>query len=495
MRGPLISTALVCASLIASSLDALRAGESPGAASLPPALPPQPSIPRTHAAATSALPTAHPCLSLAALESVALANNPTIRAAEALVVQQEGLLRQLTRYPNPTVGWVQSTPSQLSQGATQGAFISQDIVTAGKLRVVGQAERVEIEWRRWQLQAQVGRVLNDVRIRYYEVLGAQQAELSEAELERLASDDLNAVNALLEAKQASRPDVLQAEIHLNAVRASLQDAKLRHQAAWRHLAYIVGVPQLPLAALPDSLEGSLPPLDWQDTLQRLLAESPVLRAQAAQVREAELQVQLQKRLVVPNINVQTVIQRDYIKDFNQVSTLVSAPIPLLNRNRGNILNAEATLRLQQAEYQRLQLALSDQLSATFQQYLSARNQVDHLREVLPRTQENLALTTQAFRAGQTGFDFMRVRDAEQTYHQTKTSYIDALTSLHKLSIEIAGLQLTGGLNPTEIGTALQATPGVPAGLGGVLLQFSQQESTGTGRTLPGAIQSTVTGPQ
>src|SRR5262249_53992477 len=103
-------------------------------------------------------PDGPPPLSLAELEGLALRNNPTIKAAEALVVQQQGLLRQLTRYPNPTVGWVQSAASPRSQGETSGAFISQDIVTAGKLRVVGQAERVEIEWRALQLKAQIGRV-------------------------------------------------------------------------------------------------------------------------------------------------------------------------------------------------------------------------------------------------------------------------------------------------------------------------------------------------
>src|SRR5215831_17374641 len=143
-----------------------------------------------------------------------------------------------------------------------------------------------------------------------------------------------------------------------------------------------------------------------------MAESPVLRAQAAQVREAELELVLQKRLVIPNLTVQTVIQRDTVKNFNQVSTLVSAPIPLFNRNRGNIINAEGLLRQQQHEYKRLQLALADQLATSFQQYASARNQVDHLREILPRTRENVELTTRAFRQGQAGFDFLRVRDAQ-----------------------------------------------------------------------------------
>src|SRR5262249_36965020 len=155
---------------------------------------------------------------------------------------------------------------------TQGAFIGQDIITAGKLRVVGQAEKVEIEWRRWQLKAQIGRVVDDVGTRYFEVLGAQQAMLAAAELERLASDDLRAVRQLLEAKQASRPDLIQAEIHLNAVRSSLQDARLRHQAAWRQLANLVGVPQLPPAMLPDDVEAEIPQFEWAETLQRLMAE-------------------------------------------------------------------------------------------------------------------------------------------------------------------------------------------------------------------------------
>lgn len=473
---------------------------APPPASGPPALPlPAPASDRigepfdTRARAdVLSGPRAH---SLAELETLALQNNPTIRAAEALVVQQQGLLRQLTRYPNPSAGWVQSTPSRRSEGATAGAFLSQDIVTAGKLRVAGAAERVEIEWRCIQLKAQIDRVVNDVRIRYYETLGAQQAVHTAVELERLAAEDVKVLSQLLTAKQASRPDVLQAEIHLSAVRASLQDARLRHEAAWRQLANLVGDPKLPLATLPNEGENDVPQLDWEGSWQRLLAESPLLRAQAAQVREAEIEVELQKRLVIPNLNVQTVIQRDYVRNFNEVSTLLSAQLPLFNRNQGNILNAEGTLRLQQQEYQRLQLALGDQLASSFQQYASARNQVDHLREILPLTEENIRLTTQAFRTGQAGFDFMRVRDAEQLYYQTRTSYIDALTAVRKVAIEIAGLQLTGGLNPTEIGTALQATPGVPSGLGGVLLQFSQQEAGGVGRTLPGALQSTVAGPQ
>ena len=472
--------------------DGRRVGDR-AVAGLPPALTSRPEPPPGNQAPVVPAPSSNPStLSLEMVESLALKNNPTIRAAEALVIQQQGLLRQATRYPNPTLGWLQTTPSQMYRGATQGAFISQDFVTAGKLRVAGKAEKTEIEWRSWQLKAQIDRVINDVRIRYYEVEGASQAMAAAAELERLARADLKAVEQLLEAKQASRPDVLQAEIHLNAVQSSLEQSRLRHQAACRQLANVVGVPQLPSTNLSANLEGDIPRLEWDESLRRLLSDSPVLRAQAAEVREAAIEVEFQKRMVMPNISTQVVIQHDYVRGFNQVSTLVSAPIPFFNRNRGNIINAEGLLIQQEQEYQRVKLALSDQLTASFQEYLGSRNQVEHLRKILPRTQENLELTRQAFQSGQAGYDFMRVLDAEQTYFQTKTSYIDSLTNVHKMAIEIVGLELTGGLNPTEVGTALQGT-GQRTGVRNVLLQQAQEQNAGANRLLPGAIQSTLGG--
>ncbi len=138
---------LTCLTLLATHSEAVRAQEPPGVApspaarpargrpgrmvidpqapvALPAALPPNASVPgrRLDPLVRETVPVPAPSpspLSLARLEELAVQNNPTIRAAEALVTQQQGLLRQLTRYPNPTAGWVQSTPSRRSEGATQ----------------------------------------------------------------------------------------------------------------------------------------------------------------------------------------------------------------------------------------------------------------------------------------------------------------------------------------------------------------------------------------
>ena len=436
-----------------------------------------------------ALPPAGRVLTLADLQSLAAANNPTLAAAVALIQQREGLLRQATLYPNPTAGYLRTDADQPGQGGTQGVFLSQDIVTAGKLRLGGAAQREEVEARKWQLDAQRGRVANDVRIRYYEVLGAQQTVRATEELERLAAEGVRVVEELVKAKQAARPDVLQSELQLNAVRTALQDAKYRHQAAWTQLTNMIGVPDLPPATLAGDLEQDIPQLGYEESLQRLLAASPVLKGQEATIRAAGWDVRLAKAEAIPNLNFQVVIQRDHIQKSTSVSPLVSLPLPIFNRNQGNIQNARGLHAQQQKEYERITLALRDQLAAAFQQYQSARNQAERLKaEIMPLAKENLDLTTKGFKAGQ--FNVTQVLAARQAYFQTNTAYIDALTVLHKIAVEIEGLELTGGLNPTEIGTALQTQLGTGGtGARNVLLNQLQQRSGGGSQLLPGALQS------
>lgn len=440
----------------------------------------------------TAAPPAHAArsaITLGELESWALQTNPTIAAAAALVRQEQGIYRQVGLYPNPTAGYVRSDPNQPRQSETQGLFLSQEFVTAKKLRLAQAADRQDIEWRRWQLDAQRRRVVNDVRIRFHEVLGAQRAIREAAAMERLAAEGVRAVQEMVAARQASRPDLLQAEMQLHAFRIALADAKYRHLTAWRQLANVVGSPQLPPTDLVGDSE-RLPQLDWQTSLRRLLDENPVLRSQRNYIRAAQIDVQLARAQAVPNINIQVVAQHDQVMKYNSVSTLAALPLPIFNRNQGNIQVAQADVQLQQKEFERIELALQDQLAATFNQYLSSKNQAERIRqEILPRAKENLELTIQGHKLGE--FDMASVLNARQKYFDATLAYVDALTSVHKAAIEIDGLQLTGGLNPTEIGTALQSQGGAGAGTRSVLLQQLRQQGLQGSQLLPGAIQGSV----
>ena len=231
----------------------------------------------------------------------------------------------------------------------------------------------------WQLDAQCRRVLNDVRIRFQEVLGAQRAIRDSAAMERLAAEGVQATREMVEAKQASRPELLQAEMQLHAFRIALADANYRHLAAWRQMANVIGMPRLPPTELIGELE-RIPQLDWDSSLRRLMTENPVLRSQRNFIQAVRIDVRLARAQAVPNLNVQMVLQHDQVMKYNSVSTLAALPLPIFNRNQGNIQLAQAEVQQQQQEYQRIELALQDQLAGTFNQYLSAKNQAEQLRQ-------------------------------------------------------------------------------------------------------------------
>ncbi len=120
----------------------------------------------------------------------------------------------------------------------------------------------------------------------------------------------------------------------------------------------------------------------------------------------------------------------------------------------------------------------------FQRYEAAKTQVLELRdEILPDAEESLKLTTAGYRAGEVSF--AQVLQSRQTFGETHLAYLAARADLRKSLVELDGLLLTGGLNPAEVGTALQSSPG--AGVRrGVLNQLREGQSK---QVLPPALQT------
>ena len=106
------------------------------------------------------------------------------------------------------------------------------------------------------------------------------------------------------------------------------------------------------------------------------------------------------------------------------------------------------------EARRVQLVLRDELADSFRRYQSARNQVEHFQKsILLDAKENLQLVSRGQEQGE--FSLFQVLTARQTYSRSSLAYVESLAELHKVVVEIKGLQLTGGLNPATLGAAIQ----------------------------------------
>jgi len=384
-------------------------------------------------------------LSLAELERLAIDNNPTLQQAAWSVDKAGGIRRQVGAYPNPQVGYSASEVGNNGRAGQQGGYISQTIVLGNKLQLNQDVIDQDIQSLSWVNEAQRLRVLNDLRLAYFDALGAQRRVELTAELEKVAEHGVKVAQDLFAAKQGAKPDILQAEIQLNEVLIIRQNAENDYDTAWRRLASIVARPDMAPTPLSGDIKASIPKYELDDLYLRLVSSSPELQVAYAKVQRAQADIRRQQAQPIPNILTQIGVAHDYTSGDDIANIQIGVALPVFNRNAGNIRAAHAEYHRAWQDVERLRLALRVRLNDAFRSFVQARNRAERIeKEILPRADENRKLTEEAYRLGE--FDFLRVLTARRTYFESNLRYVVALTELRKADTLIDGLLLTGGLD-------------------------------------------------
>ncbi|MCG8583864.1 MAG: TolC family protein [Pirellulales bacterium] len=383
-------------------------------------------------------------LGLAALQQMALENNPAIGEAWAKVQAARGRWLQAGLPPNPRLGYSGQQLGSGGQSEQHGVYVEQELVLGGKLRIGRAVANQEIFRAEQQFEAQRRRVMTDVQMGYYAVLCAQQRLKLTEELVRIGKQATKAAQDLLEKKEGSRRDLLQARIESRSAEAFLQQARNQHMASWRMLAAVLGSPKMPPRTLTGQLDETTKALAWEQSLQRLLSESPEIAAIFVQVDRARWAVDQARAQAVPDLNVQGIVQSDNATGSTNGNLLVSIPIPLLNRNQGGIRQAESELVAAERAAHRLELALQHRLAPVFERYISSRNRVDNFRGgILRDAEESLRLTRKGYEAGE--LSFLDLLTAQRTYFQANLNYVESLCGMWAASAQIEGLLLRNSL--------------------------------------------------
>ncbi len=391
-------------------------------------------------------------ITLAEAEQTALGNNPTLREAAALVAQTQGRWVQAGLYPNPEFGYVGSEINAEGTAGQQGAIFSQELVARGKLQWSRAAAAREVERARWEMQVQELRVLTDVRMQFYETLGAQETVTTAEELRAIAEHGVRIARQLEAALQAPRTDVLQAEVELNTAELLVRTSRQREWAARRQLAALMGVPDLPPGLLIGSLEDRQAFLDWSTACQRLFTVSPQLAAAQAKIARAQAQVRREQLEPFPNLSLQLTSQYDFGSDDPIYGAQLQAPLPLYDRNQGNVAAAAADVRRWSDDASRIARSLERRLAEVWQRYETSQTQSQvYESNILPRSRQSLDLITEAYEGGQ--LDFVRVLTARRTYFENRLRYLEALIAWRQAEAELEGFLLTGGLDAPDEGEA------------------------------------------
>ncbi len=382
---------------------------------------------------------------LAQLEQLALGNNPTLMQAQAAISSAQGQWTQVGLYPNPTIGYQGSEIGNDGAAGQQGAYVSQNFVTAGKLKLNRNAASFEIAGANYKYEVQQYRVLTSVRIQFYNVLIAQQKIKLAKELLKLSEKGVSVTEALIKAQQVAKVDLLQARVEVNNSRVILRRAENEKKAAWQRLESLIGVEQDQSVELSGDWKPVPSELLFSDVLATIQATSPELTAANANFYRAQAKLKRAQVEPIPNIQTQTGVQYDYGSQYTIAGLQVGVSLPIFNKNQGNIQSAHSELISASQNIDRIQLDLKNRLADVMQEYNSSKFEMErYSKEIIPDAKSSLDIVTSAYQKGE--FGYLRLLTTQRTYFQTNIAYLDAIKSWWAAKLQIDGVLLMGGLS-------------------------------------------------
>lgn len=378
-------------------------------------------------------------LGLADLVEMSLIQNPALAQAGLGIDGARGQVRQAGLYPNPTVT-VTGDEMGREGGIITAPMVSQEIITAGKRRLDVAIASRKYDQATLGLMRQRFILIGAVRQGFFEVLTAQQRVTTLTSLEQIAKNAYDNTRRLLEAKQVAQLDLLQVQVELNRIQAELGASKREQTAAWRRLTATIGVPNLQETPLAGSIESELPAYDFESSKIQLVENHPEVGIARVGVDQAQLTLRRNEVQAIPNIMIGGGYVRNNMDRADQWMFQVGVPIPVFNRNQGNIMTARADVGKSMQEVPRVQNELLGRLATAFGNYAAAKERVDQYRKlILPTAQQANKIALDAYKGGQ--FEYLRVLQSQRTLLEANLEYIRALGEAWRAASEISGLLL------------------------------------------------------
>jgi cobalt-zinc-cadmium efflux system outer membrane protein len=334
------------------------------------------------------------------------------------------------------------------------------------------------------------RVLNTVKLLYYEALGAQQLVDLRQQLVTIARQAVDTSEQLMNVGQADQPDLLETQNEGSEADLHLVAALSDRDEAWQMLAALVGSPDLRPARLEGSLEENLAALDEGAALTELLRASPEIKRAIAGVERARAALVRARAERIPDVFVRGAIgySQEPLETLAgtvagrtgpEASIEVGVRLPLFNRNQGNIATAQAELTSAENEVKRQELALRARFASAFSGYRdSFRTVQEYKQNILPRAQRAYELYLAKYQ--EMAAAYPQVIIAKRTLFQGRVSYTDALVALQQNAARIQGFLLTGGLDAPAGGSrdgsmTVGQSPGIKSGAQGAGIRDSGTE--------------------
>jgi outer membrane protein, heavy metal efflux system len=382
-------------------------------------------------------------LALADVLALGLAQNPALAQADLDVQIAQGRAVQAGLYPNPmlmAIGDEMGAGQGKQGGIITAPMMTQTIITAGKRKLDIAIANRKLD--QAGLAAVRQRVELNIAVRqaFYDVLTARRRLATLTDLEKVAAQSVETTQKLLDAKQVAQLDLLQVQVENERILAEQEAAQREAAAAWRRLAATIGMPRLEEKVLAGDLAAPLPLFDYARSQDFLVENHPEVEYARVGIIQAELMLRRERAEVFPNVTVGAGYVRSNHDKMDEWMFQVSAPVPLWNRNQGNIQARRTEMGRSIREVERVQNDLTSRLATAHGNYAAAAARADrYAKKILPAARRAYEIAFAAFKGGQ--FEYLRVLQAQRAYQEATLEYVRALGEAWRAASEIQGLLL------------------------------------------------------
>ena len=366
---------------------------------------------------------------------LALDANPTLSAARREVDAAAAQVLQGSLRPNPEFTYKTDDASQVSRSST--VEIGLPFETAGKrdarVRAADLGRQVALS----DLDGRALRVRAAVVAAFFDVLAAQELAVLATDSVRLAQRATDIASKRVAAGKVSPVEETRARVAEAGVRVTQTQADSELRNARRRLSSLWGNPTPNFSSAHGEVErlGELPSAD---AIERRLAASPLLQRAQHELERRKSLVSLEQSRAVPDFMLNVGVRRSLETPGNLAVLGVTVPLPVANRNQGNILEALRREDKARDELHATEVALASDVQQALERVRARRDEAELLRrDVLPGARSAYDAATIGFENGK--FSFLEVLDAQRTLFAVKSQYLNALMSFHRAQAELESL--------------------------------------------------------
>lgn len=371
-------------------------------------------------------------LRLDAAIDLAIRFNPDLASAAHEADAMEATVRQAGTRPNPEVSaLIEDTRPETRTTTLQ---ISQSLEIGGQRAARISAAQRALDAAQIDMLLKRAEVQSAVTSAYFDVAIAQERDRLAAISGTLAQRATKAASNRVSAGKVSPVEETKARVAEAGVRVEQIQASAELNLARKKLTAFWNNPTPRFTGAADDVE-IVPMLPQLSDLQARFDGLPGMQRVRLEVSRREALAEVEKRRRIPNLTIVLGTKRDAQQGRSQTVVGLSMPLPLFDRNQGNLLEALRRTDKARDEQVATQSRLTNEIAVAHERLSTVLKEIGLLKaEILPGAQSAYDAATKGFEAGK--FSFLDVLDAQRTLIQSKSQYLRALSDAHRAAADI-----------------------------------------------------------